>query len=127
MRSLVIVAALVGAACSGSNTDLLPDGGRPRITCFNSVAVLAIRVVDNTGAPVDKAVVTAINLSTQKTLTSTTNTDGLAGGITEDVGPGVIKVTAAAGNSSSGEYNATFVCGECDCAVTPNNLTVALK
>lgn len=126
MRSLVFVAALAVAGCSGS-TGLLPDGGRARVTCFDSVAVLAIRVVDNAGKPVDRAVVTAVNLATNKTLTSTTNSDGLASGITEDVGAGVIKVTAAAGNSSSDEYNATFVCGECDCAVTPNNLTVALK
>jgi len=117
MKRLIPLALLALCAC-GSPT-LLPDGGRPTYGCHPQTAVLAVKVVDAANQPVNGATVTAINLGTGQTATLTTDGDGVTRGVTDAMGPGIIRVEATSAGRSSPAFDTTWTCDSCTCTVQP--------
>lgn len=126
MMRLISVALLV-VACGGSQ---LPTGasGRPRQVCQNNPTSIAVKVQDQLGAPVGDAEVIATNTASGMVVTTRTGGNGFAPGITDEIGNGWVDITATAGQiKSKRPFTVQVLCGECDCTVMPNNVTLTLE
>ncbi len=126
MKRLLSVVVLV-AACGGP---ALPVGesGRPRQVCQSNPTSVAVRVQDQLGAPIGDAEVIATNTSSGKVVTTRSGGNGFANGISDDLGNGSIDITASAGQiKTKRPFTVQVLCGECDCTVMPNNVTLTLE
>ena len=119
-RTLLLLLALPLLATScGDDAD-----GR-RLHCTGAETFLAVRVVDAGGAPVEDATVTATRTTGGAAQSETTDGEGVAR-FDESSGPGTLRLSARSGSKVSSAGEATWVCGECDCTVTPSSLTLTL-
>ena len=128
MKHLLKALGLVSLLAACSPPAYLPDGGRPRQTCVNSASLIAVRAQDASGLPVADATVTAKNTSTGKTVTGFTAGDGWTNAVTDDIGDGMIDITAVAGTLKTRRpFTVQVLCGECDCTVMPSTATLTLE
>ena len=125
MRFLPV--AMLVVACGGAQ---LPTGpsGRSRQVCQNTLTAVPVKVVDQLGAPVGDAEVIATNTASGKVVTTRTGGNGIAGDLTDEIGNGYVDITASAGQiKTKRPYTVQVLCGECDCTVMPNNVTLTLE
>ncbi|MGQ0506618.1 MAG: carboxypeptidase-like regulatory domain-containing protein [Myxococcaceae bacterium] len=118
---------MTSLACGGRPGTLLPDGGRASIGCFESPAVVVVKVVDAAGSAVEGATVTAKNVGTGKTVTATTNGAGITNDVTDTIGTGTVRLTAETGTGASQTAQVEFTCSDCSCSVSPQSLTLQLS
>jgi len=128
MRFLPVAMLGVVVACGGAQ---LPTGasGRPRQVCQDAPTSIAVKVQDQLGAPVGDAEVIATNTGSGKAYTTRTGGNGFAAGITDvELGNGMIDLTASAGQiKTKRPFTVQILCGECDCTIMPNNVTLTLE
>ena len=93
--------------------------------CTESLVTLRVEVVDAQGAAVRDATVTAMNLDTGRTITSTTGDRGVTTAVNEDIGAGTVRLVATAGTKVSDSTDVTWTCDACHC--TPDPSTVQLQ
>jgi hypothetical protein len=105
----------------------LPDGGRPRQVCTNTVTVIPVHAVDAQGMPVPDAAVVAHNTSNGKIVNATTNGGGDTTQLTEDIGTGQIEITATAGALKTAHpFIVQINCGDCDCTAVPSSAQLTM-
>jgi hypothetical protein len=123
-RGALLVLAVLGCGTQ----PYLPDGGRPRVVCTSSLTVIPVKTIDITGKPVDAATVTAVNQSSGKSQTGTTNGNGDTAAITDELGVGQVSITAQAGAlATQMSFLVQIACDECDCTAIPASATVILQ
>lgn len=122
----VTAAAFLLAGCGGHTA--LPDGGTTdRLVCANGIPTMAIQVMDASGKPVSGATVTAKNVASGKTVTGTTDERGITQSVTNEIGSGTIRVSATMGTLSSAVTQVDWICGECTCSATPNQVVLTVQ
>ena len=103
-----------------------PDGGRLRLNCNTAPETVPVKVLDRLGNPAEAAIVVATNASDGRVQTGNTNSAGVFT-ISDDLGPGIVNVSASFNDLTTPRKVFTFTCGECECAVSPHQLTLQLQ
>lgn len=94
--------------------------------CTESLVTLRVEVVDAQGATVRDATVTASNVDTGRTITSTTGDRGVTTAVNEDIGEGRVRLVATAGSKVSAAAEVTWTCDECHCHPEPASVQLQL-
>ena len=107
------------------------DGGlrvnRQGNPCVEDPVTLRVEVVDAQGFIVREATVTATNVDTGRTITSTTGDRGVTTAVNEDIGSGRVRLTATAGSKVSAPAEVAWTCDECHCHPEPATLRLQLN
>ena len=107
------------------------DGGlkvnRQGDPCVEDPITLRVEVVDAQGFMVREATVTATNVDTGRTITSTTGDRGVTTAVSEDIGSGRVRLTATAGSKVSAPAEVAWTCDECHCHPEPSTLRLQLN
>lgn len=107
------------------------DGGlrvkREGDPCTDNLVTLRVEVVDAGGGTVRDALVTATNVDTGRTITSTTGEKGVTTAVNEDIGEGTVRLTATAGSKVSAPTEVTWTCDECHCNPDPDAVQLQLN
>jgi hypothetical protein len=128
MKHILPVLGFVSLLAACSPPAYLPDGGRPRQTCQNNASIIGVKAQDLMGVPVAGATVTGRNTGTGKTQMGITDGSGMTNQITDDIGDGMIEITAVSGGYRTKQpFTVQVACGECDCTVMPGNATLTLE
>ncbi len=116
------------AACGGGGPTPISDAGTQQLGCTpDELDVhLGVLVVDAQGAPVRDVEVTAKNLGSGKTISATTDADGITAAIGTSMGSGSVHVTAKQGSRLSDTKQAEFQCGACTCTISPPTITLTI-
>ncbi len=128
MRHALLAALALTAlsACQGYEP-YLPDGGRALLNCTGTPTEVPVVVKRLGEVPTDPVTMTAVNLGDgSKRATGTTNGAGVYR-VSEELGPGVVKVSGTLNDLKTAEGHFTFTCGECDCVVSPRELFLSLE
>ncbi|MFL5355219.1 carboxypeptidase-like regulatory domain-containing protein [Archangium sp.] len=106
------------------------DGGvrvqRQGDPCTDSLVTLRVEVLDAQGATVKDATVTATNVDTGHTITSTTSDRGVTTAVNEDIGEGTVRLTATAGSKVSAPAEVHWTCDDCHCHPEPATVQLQL-
>jgi hypothetical protein len=106
------------------------DGGlrvnRQGDPCVEDLVTLRVEVVDAQGSVVRDATVTATNVDTGRTITSTTGDRGVTTAVSEDIGSGRVRLTATAGSKVSTPAEVAWACDECHCHPEPSTVRLQL-
>jgi hypothetical protein len=94
--------------------------------CTENLVTLRVEVVDAQGATVKDATVTATNVDTGHTITSTTSERGVTTAVNEDIGEGTVRLTATAGSKVSEPAEVHWTCDECHCHPDPETVQLQL-
>jgi hypothetical protein len=123
-RACVCLLFLVGLSLLAGCDDG-PGVDRRGNSCEEDLYELRVEVVTADGVRVKGATVTASNESSQRTLTSLTDEEGVSTAITEMMGPGTTRVWATAGSKVSPSSQVEWTCDDCHC--TPEPAAVQLQ
>ncbi|XXF75906.1 carboxypeptidase regulatory-like domain-containing protein [Myxococcaceae bacterium GXIMD 01537] len=104
-----------------------PTGERHDNACEEDLLALRVEVVTVDGARVKGATVTANNPSSNRTVTSLTDGEGVSTAITELVGPGTLRVWATAGARVSPTATVEWTCDDCHCYPEPTSVRLQLN
>jgi hypothetical protein len=106
------------------------DGGlrvnRQGNPCVDDLVTLRVEVVDAQGAVVREATVTATNVDTGRTITSTTSERGVTTAVNEEIGSGTVRLVATAGSKVSAPAEVAWTCDECHCHPEPTTMRLQL-
>ena len=106
------------------------DGGlrvnRQGNPCVDDLVTLRVEVVDAQGAVVREATVTATNVDTGHTITSTTSERGVTTAVNEEIGSGTVRLMATSGSKVSAPAEVAWTCDECHCHPEPTTLQLQL-
>lgn len=123
-RACVRILLLVGLAALAGCDDG-PGVDRRGNACEEDLTTLRVEVVTEDGARVKGATVTASIPSSNRTVTSLTDDEGVTTAITELIGPGSMRVWATAGSKVSAPSSVEWTCDDCHC--TPEPAAVQLQ
>ena len=126
-RAHLVTAALSTLCACSPMGALLPDGGRANPGCFDAQVVLPVTVVDANNQPVTGATVTATNRGTGKSVTGTTDANGICNAVTEAIGAGDVDLKALDGARMSSAFSVQWTCGACDCIASPASATLHVQ
>jgi hypothetical protein len=126
MSRLRILAGLLGIAALSAcdNRPVVDDGGE---VCAEEMVTLRVEVVTAEGVLVKGATVTATNLTTNQSITSVTNAEGITRAVNESLAPGVTQLHATAGSKVSHPVQVGWECDECHCTPIPGAVTLQLN
>jgi hypothetical protein len=107
------------------------DGGlrvnRQGDPCTEKLITLRVEVVNAQGSPVQDALVTATHVGTGRTITGTTGDRGVTTAVNEDIGEGIVRLTATAGSKVSTPAEVAWTCDECHCHPEPTTVQLQLN
>lgn len=107
------------------------DGGvrvdRQGDSCTEILVTLRVEVVDARGSPVREALVTATHLATGRSITGTTGERGVTTAVNENLGEGLVRLTATAGSKVSTPAEVAWTCDECHCHPEPTSVRLQLN
>lgn len=121
-RILLLVSVAVLGACDDG-----PGVSRNGDACDENVVTLRVEVLSPDGARVKGATVTASTESSNRTLSSVTDEEGVTNAISELVGPGTMRVWATAGSKVSDPVSVEWTCDECHCSPNPGSVQLQLN
>lgn len=96
-------------------------------SCEEDLRTLRVEVVTVDGVRVKGATVTATIPSSNRTLTSLTDENGVTTAITELMGPGTMQVWATAGAKVSPPAEVEWRCDDCNCTPEPDSIQLQLN
>lgn len=125
---LLACGGLLLSACGGTDPDPADDPGtQQQDSCPpDRLGFATVTVLDEAGGPVSGAVVMAIHLESGLTQTGTTDANGVATSVTEELGQGRVAVKAYRGPQPTNTVQLEFVCGACGCEPQPAQVTLQL-
>lgn len=122
-RLLAVLLGL-GSLSACDNRPVVDDRGDG---CTEELVTLKVEVVSADGAPVRGATVTAINATTNQSITSVTNEEGVSRAINESLAPGTTQLSATAGPKVAPPVQVEWECDECHCTPIPGAVRLRLN
>ena len=122
-RLLAVLLGL-GSLSACDNRPVVDDRGDG---CTEELVTLKVEVVSADGAPVKGATVTAINATTNQSITSVTNEEGVSRAVNESLAPGLTQLSATAGPKVAPPVQVQWECDECHCTPIPGAVRLRLN
>ena len=117
-----LVGLLLIAAC-----DEAPRVERGGDACQAELMALRVEVLNAKGARVRGATVTAVNMTSNVSITGVTDENGVTTAINESLAPSAVQVVASAGSKVSVPQRIEWTCDTCNCTPEPGTLQFQLN